>query len=74
MATKPQRPKHRDVALSSLNAAVETLNLVKESASVTPAKAIFGTVSVVLTMIRVSFPLVCIERLEDETDIGHDDQ
>jgi len=74
MATKSQPPKYRDATLSSLNAAVEALNLVKELASVTPAKAVFGTVSIILTMIRVSFPLVCIERLEDETDIGHDDQ
>jgi len=73
MATKSQQPKHRD-ALSSLNAAVAALNLAKELSSVTPAKAVFGTVSVILTMIRVSFLLDCVERLQDEMDLGYDDQ
>jgi len=59
MATTPQRTNHRDVALSLLNAAVEALNLAKEVSSVTPAKAVFGTVSVILKVIRVSFLLAC---------------
>jgi len=52
MSTNSQRPKHRDAALSSLNVAVEGVNLAKELSGVTPAKAVFGTVSVILTMIR----------------------
>jgi len=56
MDTKPQRSKHQDIALSSLNAAIEALNLAKELSGVTPAKAVFGTAGVILTMIRVSFP------------------
>ena len=47
--------RRRDVTLSSLNAAIEAINLAKEIASITPAKAVFGSVSVVLAMIRVSF-------------------
>jgi len=74
MATKSQQSNRRDVALSSLNAAVQAVNLAKELSSVTPAKAVFGTVSVILTMIKVSFLTVCVERLRDEMDIGHDDQ
>jgi len=74
MDPKSQRPKHRDVAFSSLNAAVEALNLAKELSSFTPAKAVFGTVSAILTIIRVSFLPVCVERLRDEMDLGHDDQ
>ena len=38
-----------------LNAAIEALNLAKEISSVTPAKAVFGSVSVLLVMIRVRF-------------------
>ena len=49
-----QSQRRRDVTLSSLNAAIEAMNLAKEIASVTPAKAVFGSVSVVLTMIKVS--------------------
>jgi len=55
MATKSQRPNCRDAALSSLNAAVEALNLAKELSSVAPAKAAFGSVGVLLVMIRVGF-------------------
>ena len=57
MAANSQRPSGRDSVLSSLNAAIEVLNLAKEVSSVTPAKAVFGSVSVLLTMIRVRAPL-----------------
>jgi len=53
MSAESQPPKGRDKSLSSLNIAIEALNLAKEAASVTPAKAVFGSVSILLTMIRV---------------------
>jgi len=55
MAAKPQRQKRRDVTLSSLNAAIEALKIMKEATTITPAPAVFGIVSVLLTMIRVRF-------------------
>ena len=54
MDANSKQEKWRDGVLSSLNAAIEAMNLAKELASVTPAKAVFGSVSVLLTMIRVS--------------------
>ena len=51
MDTKFQR--HRDGALLLLNAAIEVMNIAKEASSPTPAKAVFGSVSIILTMIRV---------------------
>ena len=57
MDTKPQRSKRRDGALSSLSAAIEAMNLAKEVSSMTPAKAVFGSVGVLLAMIRVHFLL-----------------
>jgi len=48
-----RRQKRRDDALSLLNVAIEAMNLAKEVSSITPAKAIFGSVSALLTMIRV---------------------
>jgi len=57
MAAKPQRPKGRDGTLSSLNIAIEAMNLAKEVSSITPAKVVFGSVSILLTMVRVRFPL-----------------
>ena len=53
MDANSQQPERRDGALSALNAAIEAMNLAKEVSSVTPAKAVFGSVGVLLTMIRV---------------------
>jgi len=55
MGANPQRQKGRDGTLSSLSMAIEAMNLAKEISSITPAKAVFGSVSVLLTMVRVCF-------------------
>ena len=57
MEAKSQRPKEREGVVSALNAAIEAMNLAKEISSVTPAKAVFGSVGIILTMIRVGFLL-----------------
>ena len=54
MTDKYQQPKGQDGVLSTLNLAIDGLNLAKEVASVTPAKAAFGAVAILVTMIRVS--------------------
>ena len=56
MDTKPQRPNRRENTLSLLNVAIEATNLTKELLSITPAKAVCGSVSAILTMIRVRPP------------------
>ena len=61
MTDKSQRPKGRDGVLSTLNVAIDGLNLAKEVARVTPAKAAFGVVVILLTMIRVNPILSCNE-------------
>ena len=53
MATKSHRPKGRDAVLSSLNMAIDALNLAKELSGITPAKAVFGSVTILLAMIKV---------------------
>ena len=58
MQSKSQRPNEREGVISALNAAIETLNLAKEISTITPAKAVFGSVSVILGMIRVSSLMV----------------
>jgi hypothetical protein len=50
-----QRRKRRDIVLSSLDVAIEASNLAKEFCSITPAKPVFASFSVILTMIRVNF-------------------
>jgi len=67
MDANPQRPKRRDVAVSSLNAAIDALNIVKEAMDMTPIKAAFGSVSVILTMIRVRSLLFCSGPLKVHT-------
>lgn len=70
MDTRAQRQKRRDTTLSSLNAAIEVLHIAKDMLSMTPAKATLGSVTVILTMIRVSFILLqrC-SRLLAETNL-----
>ena len=53
MDPNARRQKRRENALSMLNVAIEASNLAKEISSITPAKAVFSSVSVILTMIRV---------------------
>ena len=58
MDAKPKQSKRREDILSSLNVIIEGLNIVASLSSITPAKAVFSTVSVILAMIRVSFLLL----------------
>ena len=44
--------KPREGSLSSLNVAIEALNLAKEISCISPAKAVLGSVTVLLTMTR----------------------
>ena len=54
MEAKSQRPKEREGAILELDAAIEALNHAKELSSITPAKTVFGFVSVILATIKVS--------------------
>ena len=70
-----RRQKRRDFALSSLNVTIEASNLAKEFCSITPAKPIFGSFSVILTMIRVDFYAIRVDRSgANGTYAGVDDQ
>jgi len=55
--------KRRDNIISSLNLAIDALNLAGGIVNIVPAKAVFDPVSVLLTMIRVGFPLAYVDRL-----------
>jgi len=58
MEVGSQRPKEREDVISVLNTAIEALNLTENASAIAPAKAIFDSVSVILSTIRVSFLLV----------------
>ena len=64
MTDKSQQSNGRDGVLSTLNLAIDGLNLAKEVSSITPVKAAFGTVAILLAMIRVSPLLSCNEKLQ----------
>lgn len=53
MKTKSRRPKGREGTLSSLNAAIEAINLAKEVATAAPTKTALDSASVLLTVIKV---------------------
>jgi len=74
MAEQSKRPKGRDGALLSLNVAIDGLNIAKELSSITPATAVFGSVSILLTMIKVRFLLCCDEVSRIHTWLGHHGQ
>ena len=62
MHLKAQQPKHRDVALSSLNVAIDAINIMKDVMEGTPAKAAFASISVILTMTRVGLLLIRLDQ------------
>ena len=51
-----KQQKRQENALSLLDVAIEALNLAKDICGIPPAQAVFGSVSILLTMIRVRFP------------------
>ena len=71
MDANSKRPKGRDGALSSLNVAIDSINLAKDIVDIAPARAAFGSVIALLTMIRVCFFLFC-DGLRVDTHPGLD--
>ena len=53
MTDKPQRQKGRK-AVPALNMAIDGLNVLKEATTTTPVNSVFGSVALLLTMVRVS--------------------
>ena len=51
-----------------MNAAIETINIAKEASEPIPVKGIFGSIGVLLTMIRVSLPLIHIQPQPADVD------
>ena len=68
-----QRPEGREGAISALNEAVEDLNPAKTS-NIPPAKAVFGSVAILLTTVRVCFLLFRSDLLQVHTQPGLNDQ
>ena len=58
----------------ALNAAIQNTNLAENVSSIAPTKAVFGSVGVLLTLIRVCFLLSCNDLLQVHTQLGLDGQ
>ena len=56
-ASSSKRQKRQENVLSLLDLAIGALNLAKDACGIPPAQVVFGSVSILLTMIRVRFPL-----------------
>jgi len=58
MKAKSQKPKLREGAIEELNAAIDATNLAEKVSSIAQAKAVFGSVNALLTLIGVCFLLL----------------
>jgi hypothetical protein len=58
MASTSQPTKGRDVVLPTLDVFIQALNVAKDACGIPPAQIALGSASTLLTMIRVSFPLL----------------
>ena len=57
MTDSPRQQKGRGRVVPALDMAIASLNIAKEATSTTPVNPVFGSVAILLTMIRVSsFP------------------
>ena len=56
MTSTSQPPNGRDGLLSTLDVVIQALSLAKDSCGIPPAQVVFGSVTILLTMIRVRFP------------------
>jgi len=74
MEVRARRPKDREGTLSKLNAAIEVVNLAEKISSITPAKAAFASVGLLLTMVKVCLLLFWNELLQAHTYPGLDGQ
>lgn len=74
MPSNSQRQKRLDKTLSKLNVAIGLVNLAKDVSGVAPAQAAFGSVSVLLTVIRVCDLLAYTAALRAYVSAGLDGQ
>ena len=54
MTDNSKRQKGQGKVIPALDMAINTLNIAKEATSTTPVNPVFGSVAILLTMIRVS--------------------
>ena len=73
-ASETPRREERDGTLSSLNMAIDALNLARDVCNIAPAQAAFGGASALLTMIRVRGFRFCANGFPTFLSPGHHGQ
>jgi serine/threonine protein kinase len=68
------RPKRRNDALSTLNAAIEYMDLAKQIPGIAPARAVFASAETILTLIMVCLHSATIDFHSLDIYSGVDDQ
>jgi len=71
-ATAGQQKRQEHIV--SLDAAIAALDIAEKVSGITPAKAVFSVVKEILTMVKVSFPLLCVGGSQAEMGIGYYDE
>ena len=74
MKANSQQPSERGDAIPALNAAVEDLKVAEKASSIPPAKAVLGSVIVLLTLVRVRLLLFRYDLLLVHVQLGLDGQ
>ena len=67
MKARSQQPEGREDAIQRLNAAIEATNHAEKVSSIAQAKAVFGSVNTLLTLIGVCVLLLCHGLLQIHT-------
>jgi len=67
MKAESQQSKGREGAIEELNAALEATRLAENVSSIAPAKIVFSSVNILLTLIRVYFLLRCNDPIRAHT-------
>lgn len=74
MASTSKRQKGRDGVLLALDVFIQGLNLAKDTCGIPPAQAAFGSASILLTAICVSFIHSAKDNVLTSRRLGHDGQ
>ena len=74
ISTMTDDPQRQEGVLSLLNVAIRALEFAREVSDITLAAAVFGSASILLTMIRVSFSPFHEGISQAHTRPGHYDQ
>ena len=74
MASTPRHQTGRDRVLPALDVFIQVVNIAKDTCGVPPAQVAFGSASVLLTMIRARFLLLCTDDILTLVSPGYDGQ